>query len=349
MRIRYHAPLLAALITLVVAGVGCDLIKAKAAFQDGNRLYKAENYRGAIAEYEQAITHKPDFAEAHAYLASAHQALFLPGKEDDAENRAHLDKAIEHFEKSLEVNQGGTPNLEATRLTALGALIGIYSDPPVEDFEKALFYAEELVKDNPEDVMNKYAMANLYEKFNRVDEAEATYLQVVRDNPEDTKACGALASFYNKPLWDADGNVWTVESEGARLARFEDAIITMGHCADLEPNDATGYYKVATFHWDKAYRDQTLDDAEKNEQADLGIVAVDRALDIQPNYWEALISKGLLYRVKAQVAPNRSERRKYIEQAQILQQQALELRDEQQAEADAAAAADVPPEGLAES
>ena len=347
MRIRYHAPMLAALIALVVAGAGCDLIKAKAAFQDGNKLYKAEDYRGAIAEYEQAIAYKPDFAEAHAYLASAHQALFLPGR-DDAENMAHLDKAIEHYEKSLEVNEGGTPNLEATRLTALGALIGIYSDPPVEDFEKALHYAEELVKDNPDDIKNMYAMANLYEKFNRVDEAEATYLQVVRDNPDDTKACGALAAFYNKPLWDTDGNAYTVESEGPRMARFEDAIQTMGRCADLDPDDPSGYYKVATFHWDKAYRDPALNDAQKNEQADLGIVAVDKALEIQPDYWEALISKGLLYRVKAQVAPNRSERTRYLEQAQILQRQALELREEQQAAADAAAQAEVPPEGMAE-
>jgi tetratricopeptide (TPR) repeat protein len=324
--------MLAALLALVVAGVGCDLIQAKAAFQDGNKLYKAEDYRGAIEEYEQAVAHKPDFAEAHAYLASAHQSLFIPGRED-AENRAHLDKAIEHYEKSLEVNQGGEPNLESARLTALGALIGIYSEPPVEDFEKALFYAEELVKDNPEDIKNKYAMANLYEKFDRVDEAEATYLQVVRDNPEDTKACG--------------GNVWTEESEGPRRSRFEDAIQTMELCAELDPDDPAGYYKVATFHWDKAYRDHTLNDTQKNEHADLGIVAVDKALGIQPDYWEAIISKGLLYRVKAQVAPNRSERKKYLEQAQILQKQALELREEQQAAADAAA--EVPPEGLAES
>ncbi len=344
MRTRYHAPMLAALLALVVAGVGCELIQAKAAFQDGNKLYKAEDYRGAIEEYEQAVAHKPDFAEAHAYLASAHQALFLPGREE-AENQMHLDKAIEHYEKSLEVNQRGTPNLEAARLTALGALIGIYSDPPVEDFERALHYAEELVKDNPEDTKNKYAMANLYEKFDRVDEAEATYLQVVRDHPEDTKACGALSSFYNKPLWDKDANVWTVDSEGPRRARFEDAIATMGVCADLDPNDATGYYKVATFHWDKAYRDPELTDTERNEQADLGIVAVDRALGIQPDYWEAIISKGLLYRVKAQVAPNRSERTQYLEQAQLLQKQALELREEQQAEEDAAA--DLPPEAMA--
>jgi hypothetical protein len=170
----------------------------------------------------------------------------------------------------------------------------------------------------------------------------------VRDNPEDPKACGALSAFYNKPLWDEDGNVWTEESEGPRRARFEDAILTMEHCAELDPDDPAGYYKVATFHWDKAYRDPSLNDTQKNEYADLGIEAVDKALTIQPDYWEAIISKGLLYRVKAQVAPNRAERKKYLEQAQILQKQALELRKEQQAEAAAAAEAEIPPEAMAE-
>ena len=346
MRTRYQAPLLVAILALVVVGVGCELIQAKAAFKDGNKLYKEEDYRGAIKEYERAVALKPDFAEAHAYLASAHQSLYRPGR-DDAENKMHLEKAIEHYEKSLEVNTRDTPNLEAVRVTALGALTGIYSDPPVEDFKKALEYAEELVKDNPDDTKNMYAMANLYEKFNQVDDAEGTYLRVVRDNPDDPKACGALSAFYNKPLWDREGNVWTDESQGARASRFEDAIQTMEHCATLDPEDPSGYYKVATFFWDKAYRDHSITEEEKNEYADLGIEAVDKALAIQPDYWEAIISKGLLFRVKAQVAPTRSDRKTYLEQAQILQKQAMDLRKEQQAAAEAAA--EIPPEAMAES
>ena len=56
------------------------------------------------------------------------------------------------------------------------------------------------------------------------------------------------------------------------------------------------------FYWDKAYRDPLLGDKEKNEYADKGIEAVDMALEMKPDYWEAIITKGLLYRVKAQVA-----------------------------------------------
>jgi tetratricopeptide (TPR) repeat protein len=332
MRTRYRAPVLAALLPLVLLGIGCDTVKAKAAFKDGNRLYKEENYRKALDEYERAVALKPDFAEAHFYLASSHQNLYRPGKEG-AENRMHLDKAIEHFEKALEVNKANTPNLRTVRLNTLGALTAIYSEPPLQNYDKALKYAEELVKDNPDDTKNLYAMAGLYEKFNRVKEAEETYVRVVQQNPQDAKACGALAAFYNKPLWDDKGEVWQESSKGARRGLFDKSIETLQRCAQINPSDPQGHYKLAMFYWDKAYRDPLLSDQLKNQYADQGLEAVNKALEIKPDYWEAIVSKGLLYRVKAQFAPTMPQRKQFLDQAQLLQKQAMELRKEQQAAA----------------
>jgi tetratricopeptide (TPR) repeat protein len=347
MRTRYRAPVLAALLPLVLAGLGCTLVQAKAAFKDGNRLYKEENYRKAIEEYEKAVQFKPDFAEAHFYLASSHHSLYRPGREGD-ENKMRLEKAIEHYERSLEVNQADTPGLQQLRLNALGALTAIYSDPPLTDYEKALGYAEQLVRDNPNDTKNLYAMANLYEKFNRVAEAQQTYERVMEQNPTDAKACGALAAFYNKPLWDEKGEVWTEStSAGARRAKFDRAIETLARCAEIDPSDPSGYYKLAMFYWDKAYRDPMIGDKEKNQLADQGIQAVDRALDTKPDYWEAIITKGLLFRVKAQVAPSMGARKQYLDQAVLLQKQAMDLRKEAQAAASAGAATEIPPEAAA--
>jgi tetratricopeptide (TPR) repeat protein len=346
MRTRYRAPVLAVLLPLVLTSLGCNLIQAKAAFKDGNRLYKEENYRKAIDEYERAVQLKPDFAEAHFYLASSQQSLYRPGKEGD-ENKMRLDKAIEHYEKSLEVNKANTPNLQQIRLNTLGALTAVYSDPPLSNYEKALGYAEALVKDNPNDIKNLYAMANLYEKFNRIPEAEKTYEQVVAQNAKDPKACGALAAFYNKPLWDDKGEVWVEGNKGPRRAKFDRAIATLEACADIDDADPSGHYKLAMFYWDKAYRDPMLSDKEKNVYADKGIESVDVSLKAKPDYWEAIITKGLLYRVKAQVATSPAERKKYLEQAVLLQKQAMDLRKESQAGAAAGATADIPPEAAA--
>ena len=345
MRTRYRSFVVAALLPLALALAGCDMVRAKAAFKDGNRLYKEENYRAAIEEYERAVQLKPNFAEAHFYLASSEQSLSRPGKEGD-ENKMRLEKAVEHYEKSLEVNRANTDNLKQVRLNTLGALTAICSEPPMQNYEKALGYAEQLVKDNPNDVKNLYAMANLYEKFGRVAEAEQTYKKVVEQNPKDAKACGALAAFYNKALWDQQGNVWVDgQSQGARSAKFNDAITTLDKCADIDPSDPEGHYKLAMFYWDKAYRDPMLGDQQKDQYADKGIEAVDKSLQVKPDYWQAIVAKGLLFRVKAQVAKNPADRKKYLDQAILLQKQATDIRKEQQNAQAAGAGTEVPSEG----
>ena len=102
-------------------------------------------------------------------------------------------------------------------------------------------------------------------------------------------------------------------------------------CADIDPNDPSGHHKVATFYWDKAYRDPSLTDKQKSDYADKGLAAIEEALKVKPDYWEAIIYKNLLYRVKAQVATNPAERKKLIEVALLLQKQAMDLKKEQSA------------------
>jgi tetratricopeptide (TPR) repeat protein len=333
-------PLLA-LLPLLFA-TGCSEVRAKAAFKDANKLYREENYRKAIDKYEQAIALAPGMAEAYCYLGSAHQALFRPGKEGD-ENKQQLDQAIQSYLKSLETNTGKTENLKKVRVIALGALTGIYSEPPYQDFEKALSYAQQLTQDNPDDTKNLYAIANLYEKFGKVDDAEKTYKRITELHAEDAKACSALAGFYNKPLWDEQGNVYDEKTaKGGRRSKFEIAIDTLQRCATLDPKDATGFFKVATFYWDKAYRDPTVTDAQKATYAEKGMEAAERAISIKPDYWEAIIYKGLLFRVKAQMSKNPKERAQYLEQAAALQKRAMDIKKSQQAESK-----EVPPEATA--
>jgi tetratricopeptide (TPR) repeat protein len=327
MKARPASVLLVLVLGTLFAG-GCGKVQAKAAYQDGNKLYREENFKRAVERYEAAIHHDPNMVEAYFYLGSSHQALHRPGKEG-AENKAHLDAATANYKKVLELSGSNPEMAKRVKANALGALVGIYSEEPNRDFETARGYAEQLVKDNPNDVRNLYAMANLYEKFGHVDEAEAAYKKAADLNLNDPKACSALAGFYNKPLWDGK-------------ARFEEAVTTLERCASLAPNDPGGWQKVSAFYWDKAYRDPLLDDKKKEEYAEKGLEAVNKALQIKADYFEAVIYKGLLYRVKATIAKNPAERMKYLNEAQELQKQGLELKKQQEQEAAQQAAAKSP-------
>jgi tetratricopeptide (TPR) repeat protein len=311
------------LLPLLVGG--CGKLRAKQAFRDGSKAYKEENYKKARDSYQKAVELDPNFSEAYFYLGSCWQSMYRPGKETE-ENKQNLERAIEAYNKAIEVNDGSTPNMKTVKQNALAALTGIYAEEPYRDFDKALGFAKQLVEHNPNDSKNLFAMANLYEKFEHVTEAEDAYKKVVELNPQDAKGCAALAGFYNKPLWEG-------------RSRFEDAISTLERCATLDEKDPTGFYKVAVFYWDKAFRDPLLNDPQKDQYADKGLEAVDKALTIKPDYVDGLVYKGLLLRVKAQVTGNTRLRQQYLDQAQTLAKQAKELRLQQAAEAAPAPAA----------
>jgi len=327
MKIRPAVLLL--LASSLLPGTGCAKVRSKAAYQDGNKAYREENFRRAIERYQAAVSADPNMIEAYFYLGSSQQAMYRPGK-DTAENKQRLDDAIAAYKKVLELSSSNPTIDKTVKANALGALTGIYSEDPHKDYEQSRGYAEQLVKDNPDDVKNLYAMANLYEKFGKTAEAEAAYKKAADMNQKDTKACGALAGFYNKPNWDDRGEVWTEGSDRPRRAKFEEAVGTLERCATLDPNEPGGYQKVAAFYWDKAYRDPLLDEKKKEEYAEKGLQNVEKALSIKPDYFEAVIYKGLLYRVKAVIAKNPAQRMQFMNEAADLQKQGLELKKQQE-------------------
>jgi tetratricopeptide (TPR) repeat protein len=323
MKMRVQALAMGAV--LLVSGAACAKVQSRAAFKDGNKEYTSENFKRAIEHYERAVELDPNLAEAWFYLGSSYQAMYRPGK-DTPENKQQLEKAIAAYKKSLETNPATTESQKKVKTNTLGALIAIHSEEPYKDYDTATQYAQQLVQENPNDAKNLYALANLYEKFNQVDKAEETYRKVSDLNPNDAKACGALAAFYNKPLWDG-------------RSKFDQAIDVLQRCASLAPDDPGGYQKVASFYWDKAYRDPLITDEQKQHYADKGMEAVNKALELKPDYFDAVIYKGLLYRVMASVTKDPRQRAQFLDQAQTLQKQGLELRKQQQAAEAAAAAA----------
>jgi tetratricopeptide (TPR) repeat protein len=307
-----HKTLALALLAAPLLLTGCSSIRAKAAFQDGNKAYQEENYKQAITYYENAVKFDPQMAEAWFYLANSNQALYRPNKPGD-ENKQHLATALKQYKRSLKVNKGDTENLKKVRANTLAVLVQIYSDDPYKNYDQATGYAQELVKDDPEKVQNLFALGALYEKFDKVDEAEQAYRKAVEQEPQNIKTWNALATFYNKAYWDG-------------RSRFDDAISALEKAAELAPNDPVGYYKIATFYWDKAYRDVELTDEEKVAYALKGKDAVDRALSIDPDYCDALIYKGLLLRVEAQVATNARMRAKLLDEADAVRKLAVECK-----------------------
>jgi len=323
-----HAIRTLAVILLAIPVLNCARVQEQTALREGHKLYKDESFKKAIEQYDTVLNIDPGNVEAAFYRGSSYHQLFRPGKDDTKPN---LDEAIKNYKVVLAATpEPGDKKYPILKKNTLSALIGIYADDPYRDFDTSMKYASELTNSEPGNLQNLFAMANLYEKFGKVNEAEAAYKKATEIAPKDPKACGALAGFYNKTLWDEKGV--PVENGGAGRGRFDDAVNQLKLCAELDPKDPKGYYTVATFYWDQCYRGPLLDDARKKQLADEGMTFVNKALAIKDDFVEALIYKGLLLREEAKLTRNPATRNSLMEEAQVLQKRAVELKKQQDAD-----------------
>ena len=260
------------------------------------------------------------------------------------ENKAAPREGDRAYKKSLENNQArDSRNLKKVKINTLGALTGIYSEEPFKDFRRrAGLRATRSWRTTRTTRRTSTRSRTCYEKCNKIAEAEETYKKVEvntlalyrqlvpegQSAPEPPasaeaspspsfvalenawKACGALAAYYNKPLWDERGRCGA-RPAGGRRSRFDQAIDILqrarasaarGPAGTRRSRPSTGTRRTAT----------RLHRRAEEAYAEKGLEAVDKALELKPEYFEAMIYKGLLYRVKATVAKNPRLRDEYL-------------------------------------
>src|SRR6185503_12199351 len=118
----------------------------------------------------------------------------------------------------------------------------------------------------PSDPTNYFGLAKLYEDSGRYDDAEKMLVKAREAKPNDPAVYMQLAGFYN------------------RQGEFDKTIEALRARAEREPNNPEAFYTICTFYWDKAYRDFRLKDNEKAEYAKAGMEAVDKAIQLNPDY-----------------------------------------------------------------
>jgi hypothetical protein len=111
-----------------------------------------------------------------------------------------------------------------------------------------------------------------------------------------------------------------------RQGQFDKTIDALQQRSAKEPNNPEAFYTISTFYWDKVFRDARLKESDKKEYVQKGIDAVDKAIQIKPDYAEALVYKGLLLRLQANMEKDRDKQQALLKQADMLRDKANELR-----------------------
>ena len=91
------------------------------------------------------------------------------------------------------------------------------------------------------------------------------------------------------------------------------------------------HYTIATYYWEKAYRDFTTSQADKIKFVQAGNEAIDKAIKLKSDYPEALTYKNLLLRVQANLEKDPAKQQALLKQADEYRDRAVEIQKKQRA------------------
>jgi Tfp pilus assembly protein PilF len=286
--------------------VGCSQVgalKAKKAFKEANVLYQQQDYKRAAEKYEIVVQNDPGLTNAYFYLANSYDNLYKPSRKGEVANDEYLKKAIENYRKCADVEKD--PKLKKL---SLEYLVAGYGPDKMADPGQAVPLIEEMIRLEPTEPTNYFVLSKMYEDAGNYEVAEQQLLKAKEMRPNDSNTYMQLAGFYN------------------RQGEFEKTMQALQERADKEPTNPEAFYTISSYYWEKAYRDFRLKDADKLKYIELGLQAADQALQLKPDYSEALTYKNLLLRSEALVVKDPAKQQSLIKEADKLRDRAIELR-----------------------
>ena len=305
---RTHSRTVLLAVVLAIAGLGASscskigMLKGQMAWKDANAAYAASDYKKAIEKYQEALKNNPELSYAYFYLGNSYDNLYKVAKKGQPENDANLQKAVENYKLATE--KITEPKL---RKLSFEYLLNSYGPDKLNDPSQAEPIVQKMIEMDPSDTANYFALAKIYEDAGNYEQAEAALLKARDAHPKDTAVYMQMAAFYN------------------RQGRFDKTMDALNQRAAQDPHNPEGYYTIAVYYWDKTFRDKALNDATRHEYINSGMEAVDKAISIKPDYLEAIVYKGLLLRLEANMEKDRKKQADLLKEADALRDRAKSL------------------------
>jgi tetratricopeptide (TPR) repeat protein len=307
-----HGVIVAALSLSLVGCGQFGKLKASKHFKDANALYAQQDYRNAAVEYKSAIEADPNLNEAYFFLANSYDNLYKPARKGNPLNDSFLQDALTNYKIASEKLVDDKPETKLLRKRTLQFMAALYAKDKLNQPDEAEPVVKQLIAMEPSDTGSYFALVKIYEEAGKVEDAEEILKQAQAAAPDKTDVWSTSAQFYN------------------RKGEFDRAMESFHRITEIEPKNPQNFYQMAVFYEEKVRKDFTIKPAQQAEYLSKGMEAVDKALELRPDYFEALTYKNLILRQQAlKVEKNPAKQQELIRQADEFQKKALDVRNMQ--------------------
>lgn len=227
-------------------------------------------------------------------------------------------QALEQYKKGLDLDPTVTFAYRSVGLAAVALFRpGVRSEENDRYANQAIEAFRTYLKDYPDDAkVREYMIATLMNAERHEEALKELRLEAQR-NPNATGVNQAIV---------------TTLAKAGRLDEAFSWATRPGVGADPQV-----LYSIAVACWDKAYHDPMLDAVARGAIVDTGLAAGKRAVELKPDYFEAMAYYNLLYREKAKLELDPVKAQEWIAEADKWRDRAKALIDAQKAKEAAAA------------
>jgi tetratricopeptide (TPR) repeat protein len=322
MRMFSSRAVFASMAALSLMAVGCGQVanlQARMAFREANGHYQAGEYKEAIVKYEETLGHNPtdpQLLTSYFFLGNSYDNMYAPSRAGQPANDELLTKAVENYKKAAEqvtADPEVCANCAQIKTLAMQYLVAAYGPDKLNDPSQAEPLLIKMIEQDPKEVPNYVLLAQLYEDSGDYERAEATLQKAREARPNDPSVYTTLAAYYD------------------RQGQFDKLVESLEQRIAQEPNNPEAHYTLATYYFNKGSRDFSISTAEKIKYANAGVAAVDKALELNKDYMDALVYKNLLLRLQANLDKNPARQQALLKEADQLRNRAEELRKQKAA------------------
>lgn len=127
-----------------------DVQPFKSELDLGVQEYKKSNYHEALVHFQKATELDPTSIKARLYLGTTYATLYAPGDENP-DNKELARKAVEQFQKSIELNPG-----DPEAVLSLKKIASLYFN--MRDWERSKEFYQKAIKADPNDLETHYSI-----------------------------------------------------------------------------------------------------------------------------------------------------------------------------------------------
>ena len=153
-----------------------------------------------------------------------------------------------------------------------------YVDEATKAFEKLM--TMQAPNKDTEDVVRKYYVGILM-SANKTDKVRAYYEGLLAKDPRNVTLMGQLAQIY------------------AKAGDFDNSLKYYQKQAEIEPNNKEYWYTIGVLCWDRVHNFRsTLSEEDNLKTIDTGAAALEKAIALDKQYFDAFVYINLIYREK---------------------------------------------------